>query len=152
MRNPARFLSLLAICSVLAACNDTPPPIPSPEPVDAALPPVAASDAKPADAWDFSNAPVDGTRMAVSPNPADFCVEKLRVVDVEWDLGAAGARTPQVWVQEPNGKRQLWAALKEPTGGKPTGKWVRSGTQFIAIDRSTMEVINSVTVEAAPCP
>lgn len=155
MRKPATLLPILAACAIVVACSDTPPPLPAPEPIDATVAP-EASDAAPtpqaADAWDFSTSPMPGTRIAVSPNPVDFCGAKLQAVEVEWDLAEAGARSPQVWVQEPNGKRQLWAALKETTGGKRTGNWTREGMQFIAIDHSTREVINSVTVEAAPCP
>lgn len=152
MRSQTRLLPFLAACAFLAACSDTPRPLPSPEPVDAPLAPEAAASTQPADPWDFSGAPLQGTRIEVSPNPVDFCTAKLQAVDVAWDLAEAGARSPQVWVQEPNGKRQLWAALKEPVGGKRTGNWTRAGTQFIAIDRSTLEVINTVTVEAATCP
>lgn len=148
MRLPIRLTSIIFPCLLVTACSGgSPPPLPAPE----SAPVTASGPVAPSAEWDASGAPRAGTRISAKPNPVDFCSGELQVVEVEWDLAASGVRAPQIWVQEPNGKRQIWAALKEPTGSKKTGKWTRSGMRFIAIDGVTREVVNSLTIESQPC-
>jgi|GEM_PF-3727153 len=100
--------------------------------------------------WDDSESPVMGTSISVSPNPVDFCASKTASVQISWDLAAAKPKNPQIWVRNSQGQK-LWTAFKNLEGSKGTGKWVKEGIQFIAIDSTTRKVINSVSVQAANC-
>jgi len=117
-------------------------------PATGAIPPAHEDTADPA--WDESASPVLGTMLAIKPDPVDFCSEKLAAVEVSWDLNAAAPKNPQIWVRDSK-QSKLWTAFKPLTGRKTTGKWVKPGTQFVAIDSTTRKVINVATVVAKDC-
>lgn len=139
---------VLAVALAMAACSEQG----SPEGSQAAsrpAEPVAPAPAKPA--WDTSAAPVAGTSVTLSPNPADLCTRSRTAVDVAWDVTAAGPATIQLWVVNGDGHK-LWAALKESSGSKRTGDWMRAGMAVAVVDPRTKTLINSATLEASACP
>lgn len=147
---------LLALAAAVTACQKD-APSPAAAPADAGTPAAEAEAAGAVEpvaevAWDESAAPVAGTRIAISPDPVPFCDGPRQAVEVEWDVTAAEPAHLQLWIEEANGKRKLWAATKTLAGSKRTGAWAVDGMKFVALDASGKRVINSVAVTAADCP
>lgn len=149
---------LLILAATVTACQkDAPSPAVAPADAGATVgageaEAVEASNPAPEVVWDESAAPVAGTRIEIKPDPVSFCDGPRQVVDVEWDVAAAGLDHLQLWVEEAAGRRRLWANTKVMTDSKRTGPWAAKGMRFIALDAGTKRVINSATVTAADCP
>lgn len=141
---------VLASCSKNDSATSTPDAPPPASPTDTPASEAAkAKDAMPD--WDATSNPVVGTTLTINPNPIDLCTDKTAEGEVTWDLRAAMPKSLQLWIR--NGEKvTLWAAVKNPSGTKMTGKWLKSGTEILAIDASTKKLLNSVQITATPCP
>lgn len=138
----------LLMLAVLASCNDNGGDT-QPEHASA---PRKASSSDPVDRgrWNVADAPMAGTALTITPNPVDLCTEKLAVVDVAWDVSAAAPRYVQVWVVDKGGEK-LWLSTRETAGSRRTGRWVKSGVKFLAVDPSSRKLINTAEVGVLPC-
>lgn len=117
---------------------------PNADPVDS-----KSSTSEPA--WDAAQAPVTGTTLTVSPNPADFCTDAMQVVQVQWDMTAANPTGLQIWIEDSKGNHKLWVAPSTRQGTKNTGPWISAGSRIVAVDSATNRVLNAVTIVGAPC-
>lgn len=147
---------LLVLAAAVTACQkEVPAPAAAPAPMDAgtagAGPTGTGNQVTDEVVWDESDAPVAGTRISISPDPVPFCDAAQQVVEVEWDLVAAESKYLQLWIEEKNGKRKLWVETKTLAGAKRTGNWATAGTRFVAVDPRDSRVLNSVTIQPAPC-
>lgn len=103
------------------------------------------------EAWNSSGSPVPGTSLTISPNPMDFCDGVPKVSQVAWDAAAASPGRLNIYVRDGQAQFKLWASPPTPVGERATGAWIRPGVTFVAVDRMTERVINSVTVEGVTC-
>ena len=152
MNGKRSILLGLALALAMTACgrDDTAPVVATPEPAAADEPAAAATPA--GSPWDESQAPVTGTSITLSPSPADLCARATTAVDVSWDVAAASPSTIELWVRDGGQTQTLWAAVKDTAGSKRTGDWMKAGMQVVVVDPARKAVINTATVEAAPCP
>lgn len=145
-------LVLVLVAAVTACQKDTPTPAIAPADTGATAPEAAeAADPVAEVVWDDSAAPVAGTRIAITPDPVSFCDAARQTVEVEWDLAAAEPKHLQLWIEGKSGNRKLWVETKTLAGTKRSGNWVTADTRFIALDAHGKRVLNSVTVQPAPC-
>lgn len=144
---------LLLTALVLASCKKDDTQTTTTAPVASAVeavPNTAPKQVTSAPEWDTSSAPVPGTALTLAPNPLNLCTEKNASAEVVWDMTAANPKALQLWIRS-NGKSKLWAAVKIASGKKRTGKWLKAGTEIVAVDASSKKVINSVQATAAAC-
>lgn len=142
----------LAICA-LAACQDATQTPPQTEVAKAQIgkSAIPASAAR-VEQWDRSAAPVPGAQLTISPNPANFCEDNTQVLEVSWNMEAAKPTRLHLWLENPNGKKKLWAVVRDQVGSRRTGDWMRAGTRVVAVDPGKNQVLNEVTVNSTQCP
>lgn len=146
-----RYMLIMATACFLAACADPAAPV---EPTGGIAKPSSLPSAGPnpqGPQWDESFSPVEGAILSASPNPANFCQEKIQAVEVHWDMQSANPSRLQIWVEDGQGKRQLWTTAPNFVDTKLTGKWIQAGTRIIALDPKRNVVLNSITIAAVPC-
>lgn len=145
------LLTALIGCGLVACQQSSPPEATSPDAAVGGRDTPATTPDPSEPQWDTSASPVAGAELSVSPDPADFCTDKLQVVEIRWDVVAANPSRLQIWVEDHQGKRKLWTAAKNYADVKATGKWARPGMKFIAVDPVQNRVLNSVTVQGGTC-
>lgn len=116
----------------------------------ATTPDAPAATEQPVSRWDESAAPVEGAVLTINPSEIDLCGAKTTKVDVTWDVTTIGVKKPQIWVRDRTGEK-IWVALKEMTGTKTTGNWVKAQTEFLLVDPASKKLLNEASVTLKTC-